>query len=67
MKPNQRELIRLYNLDDRLPPELWWIILEISGLVRSGSHYLFWEIHVPRFVFSKDFHKWQRRRRDPPG
>ena len=42
MKPNQRELIRLYNLDDRLPPELWWIILEISGLVRSGSHYLFW-------------------------
>ena len=60
------DLIRLYNLDDRLPPELWWIILEISGLVKVGKRYLFWEIHVPRFIFSQDYHKWQRRN-DPPG
>ena len=63
----RRELIALYNLDDRLPPELWWIILEISGLVKAGKRYLFWEIHVPRFIFSKDFDKWQRKRKDPPG
>ena len=62
----QRDLVELYfGLDDRLPPELWWVILEISGLVRLRNGHLWWEIHIPRFIFSKDLDKWQRRRNQP--
>ena len=69
MQGHKRELVRLYfkDVDHKLPYELWWLCLEISGLVRvcGRSHCLWWEIHIPRFVFSKDLDKW--RRRNQPG
>ena len=61
MDRNKAELVALYQLDSRLPPDLWWIILEISGLVRLRDGNLMWNVYIPRFIFSKDLLKWQKK------
>ena len=55
------ELIALYNLDEILPPEIWWIVLELSGLVRLHKNHFRWDLYIPRFIFSKQLLKWQRK------
>ncbi len=69
MLRHKRELVLLYfdGVVHKLPHELWWICLELSGLVRilGNSQCLWWHIHIPRFVFSQDLYKW--RRRNPHG
>ena len=69
MRGHKRELVLLYfdGVLHKLPHELWWLCLEISGLVRvCGKHNcLWWNIHIPRFVFSKHLDKWSRRRNQP--
>ena len=69
MRGHKRELVHLYfdGVVHKLPHELWWLCLEISGLVRvcGKMHCLWWNIHIPRFVFSKDLDKWSRRRNQP--
>ena len=51
----KRELVDLYFSDDkRLNPDLWWIVLEISGLVKISHSCVWWHIHIPRFVYSRD-------------
>ena len=63
----KRELVRLYfdEITDFLPWELWWICLELSGLVKvcGKTHCVWWNIHIPRFIFSRDLNKWRRRNR----
>jgi hypothetical protein len=65
MHGTKRELVLLYfeGIDHKLPHELWFLCLEISGLVRvvGRTNTLWWEIHIPRFVFSKDLDKWSRK------
>jgi hypothetical protein len=68
MKIKASELVPLYfGEDKRLPTELFLLILEISGLVKIKQGCVFWEIHIPRFIFSKDLDKAWLRRRNPPG
>ena len=60
----KRELVALYFSDDqRLPPDLWWICLEISGLVKITPSCVWWHIHVPRFVYSRDLRRRGNRAR----
>ena len=67
MRRNKRELVALFLDDDpRLPWEICYLILEISGLCRTSKRYLWWHIHYPRFI-SCDKDKWQRKRKNPPG
>ena len=69
MHGHKRDLVLLYfdGVVHKLPHELWWLCLEISGLVRvvGNMRCMWWQIHIPRFVFSRDLVKWQRR--NPPG
>ena len=69
MRGHKRELVLLYfdGVVHKLPHELWWICLETSGLVRvvGKDKCLWWNIHIPRFVFSKKLSKWSRRRNQP--
>ena len=67
MRRKKRELDALFlDADPRLPWEVWYLILEISGLCRTSKRYLWWHIHYPRFI-SCDKDKWQRKRKNPPG
>ena len=51
MRRKKRELVALFLDDDpRLPWEVWYLILEISGLCRTSKRYLWWHIHYPRFI-----------------
>ena len=67
VRAEKRELVRLYfnEITDLLPWELWWICLELSGLVKvcGKTHCVWWNIHIPRFIFSRDLNKWRRRNR----
>ena len=69
MRGNKRELVLLYfdGVVHKLPYEIWFLCLEISGLVRVGDKNtcMWWNIHIPRFVFSKDLVKWSRRKNQP--
>ena len=69
MRRNKKELVALFLDDDpRLPWEIWYLILEISGLCRTSKRYLWWHIHYPRFIScDKDKDGWQRKRKNPPG
>jgi hypothetical protein len=68
MKIDRQEIVRLYFGENRrLPTDLWLLILEISGLVKFMKGCVFWEIHIPRFIFSKDLDKAWLRRRNQPG
>ena len=68
MKIKASELVPLYfGEDKRLPTELFLLILEISGLVKIKQGCVFWEIHIPRFIFSKDLYKWRTKKRKPLG
>jgi hypothetical protein len=66
MRGDKKQLVAMYfeGVEHLLPWELYWICLELSGLVKvcGKTHCVWWNIHVPRFIFSRDYHKWQRRR-----
>ena len=55
MRGHKRELVHLYfdGVVHKLPPELWWLCLEISGLVRvcGKMHCLVEHSHPPICFF----------------
>ena len=63
MKARKFELVCLFNLGPQLPTELWWLVLELSGLVREKDGCLMWERYVPRFNFSRHHKKWLKKSR----
>ena len=65
MHGTKRELVLLYfeGIDHKLPHELWFLCLEISGLVRvvGRTNTLWWEIHIPGLFFRKIYTNGQEK------
>ena len=53
MSTQQKHLLSIFNMNDheKLPPDLCYIILQFSGLVKIGSRgSCVFILHIPRFI-----------------